>query len=68
MIGEWCKEHSTSYSCEDIIEILKDYISGMDGSTLTKQDVEDVRKMCQINPEILSLICNAFDMQDYDSF
>lgn len=68
MIGEWCKAHSISYSCEDVIEILKDYVSAMDSSTLTKQDVEDVRKMYQINPEILSLICNAFDMQSYDSF
>lgn len=68
MIGEWCKKHSTSYSCDDIIDSLRYYVSGMDGSTLTKQDAEDVRKMCQINPELLSLICNAFEMIGYDSF
>lgn len=68
MIGEWCKEHSTSYSCKDIIETLKYYVSGMDGSTLTKQNIKDVCKMYQLNPELLSLVCNAFEMKGYDSF
>lgn len=68
MIGKWCKEHSNTYDYEDMIEILAHYIAGMDGSTLTEEDDKALQRMYEINPEILSLLCNAFEDKGYESF
>lgn len=68
MIGKWCKEHSNTYDYEDMIKTLAQYIAGMDGSTLTKADGKALHQMYKINPEILSLLCNAFEDKGYESF
>lgn len=68
MIKKWCKDNSTTYHYEDMIKTLAHYISGMDGSTLTKEDGKVLHHMYEINPEILSLLCNAFEEKGYDSF
>ena len=68
MIGKWCKEHSNTYDYKDMIETLAHYIAGMDGSTLTEDDGETLHKMYEINPEILRLLCNAFEDKGYESF
>lgn len=68
MIGKWCKDHSNTYGYEDMIETLTHYIAGMDGSTLTEEDCRALQKMYEINPEILSLLCNAFEDKGYESF
>ena len=68
MIQKWCKDHSTTYDYEDMIKTLAEYVSGMDGSTLTKADGKALRQMYEINSEILSLLCNAFEDRGYESF
>ena len=68
MIKQWCKENSNTYTCENMTKILAQFIAKMDGSTLTETDCEAIRKMYEINPEILSLLCNAFEDKGYESF
>lgn len=68
MIQKWCKDHSTTYDYEDMIKTLAQYVSGMDGSTLTKADGKALHRMYEINPEIISLLCNAFEDKGYESF
>ena len=66
MIKQWCKENSNTYTCENMTKILAQFIAKMDGSTLTETDCEAIRKMYEINPEILSLLCDAFEDKGYE--
>jgi len=66
MIKQWCKENSNTYTCEDMTKILAQFIAKMDGSTLTETDCEALRQMHEINSEILSLLCNAFEDKGYE--
>ena len=66
MIKQWCKENSITYTYEDMTKILAHFIAMMDGSTLTETDGEALHKMYEINPEILSLLCNAFEDKGYE--
>lgn len=68
MIKQWCKENSITYTYENMTKILAQFIAMMDGSTLTKADCEALRQMYEINPEILSLLCAAFEDKGYESF
>lgn len=68
MIKQWCKDNSITYNYEDMIKTLTQFISSMDGSTLTKADGKTLHRMYEINPEILSLLCNAFEDKGYESF
>jgi len=68
MIQKWCKDNSKTYDYEDMIKTLAQFVAGMDGSTLTKADGKVLHRMYEINPEILSLLCNAFEDKGYESF
>lgn len=68
MIKQWCKENCATYGYKDMVKTLARYVGHADGSTLTKVDKKAVRKMYEANPEILNLLCNAFEEQGYDRF
>ena len=68
MIKRWCKENTKKYSAREIIEVCNDYLRGMDGSFLTKEQEYEIQNIYSKYHELMDFICAAFREKGYDEF
>lgn len=52
----------------EIIETVNWYLSMEDGSKLSENDTYTISNLFEQNPNIIKLICVAFEEKGYDSF
>lgn len=52
----------------DIITTVRTYTSMMDGSKPSAEELEEIHKLCALNPKMIDLICEAFRDEGYNDF
>ena len=57
-----------NYRLNEIIETINWYLGMEDGSKLSENDIYTISNLFEQNPNIIKLICVAFEQKGYDSF